>query len=107
MQGEGSFCVTYPLGEISRCFILFQYSNEEKVTEKVISMALDLSQFDEAATCSLIDSLLQEENEEIKEDANHLNLSTECPTNGGLKPTLTGDSLSEQVNCVSVERRLF
>ena len=70
-------------------------------------MALDLSQFDEAATCSLIDSLLQEENEEIKEDANHLNLSTECPTNGGLKPTLTGDSLSEQVHCVSVGRSLF
>ena len=61
-------------------------------------MALDLSQFDEATTCSLIDSLLQEENEEMKEDVNH---SSEVgPTNGGLKPTL-GDSLSEQVNFVS------
>ena len=61
-------------------------------------MALDLSQFDEATTCSLIDSLLQEESEEMKEDVNH---SSEVgPTNGGLKPTL-GDSLSEQVNFVS------
>ena len=67
-------------------------------------MALDLSQFDEATTCSLIESLLQEENEEMQEDTNH---STECPTNGGLKPTLTGDSLSEQVNFVFVERRFF
>ena len=62
-------------------------------------MALDLSQFDEATTCSLIDSLLQEENEEMKEDVNH---SSECPTNGGLKPTL-GDSLSEQVNYLSIK----
>ena len=56
-------------------------------------MALDLSQFDEETTCNLIDSLLQEENEETKED-----LSTECPANNGLKPTLTGDPVSEQVN---------
>ena len=65
-------------------------------------MALDLSQFDEETTCTLIDSLLQEENEETKDD-----LSTECPANNGLKPTLTGDSLSEQVNSVSAERGFF
>ena len=58
-------------------------------------MALDLCQFDEGTTCSLIDSLLQEENEEMKEDTN---LSTECPTNGGLKPTLTGERVSKQVS---------
>ena len=58
-------------------------------------MALDLCQFDEGTTCSLIDSLLQEENEEMKEDANH---SAEFQTNGGLKPTLTGDKVSEQVS---------
>ena len=68
-------------------------------------MALDLSQFDEATTCSLIDSLLQEESEEMKEDVNH---SSEVgPTNGGLKPTLTGDKVSEQVSFVSGERRFF
>ena len=66
-------------------------------------MALDLSHFDEATTCSLIESLLQEENEEMQEDTNH---STECPTNGGLKPTL-GDSLSEQVNYHSSRKRIF
>ena len=67
-------------------------------------MALDLCQFDEGTTCSLIDSLLQEENEEMKEDAN---LSTEFPTNGEPKPTLTGDKVSKQVSLVSGERRLF
>ena len=67
-------------------------------------MALDLCQFDEGTTCSLIDSLLQEENEEMKEDAN---LSTEFPTNGELKPTLTGDKVSKQVSLVSGERRFF
>ena len=70
-------------------------------------MALDLCQFDEGETCNLIDSLLQEENEEMKEDLNHSNLSTECPTNGGLKPTLTGDSVSKQVSLVSVEERRY
>ena len=70
-------------------------------------MALDLSQFDEETTCNLIDSLLQEENEEMKEDLNHSNLSVECSTNGVVKPTLTGDSVSKQVNFVSVEERRF
>ena len=65
-------------------------------------MALDLSQFDEETTCTLIDSLLQEENEETRED-----LSSECPANNGLKSTLTGDSVSEQVSIVSGERLFF
>ena len=104
MQGEGWFPVPFLHSYISSCIVLFQYSHQEKVTEKVISMALDLSHFDEATTCSLIESLLQEENEEMQEDMNH---STECPTNGGLKPTLTGDSISEQVNFVSAESRFF
>ena len=55
-------------------------------------MALDLSQFNEETTCNLIDSLLTEENEETREE--------ECPENNGLKPTLTGDSVSEQVHIV-------
>ena len=67
-------------------------------------MALDLSQFDEGTTCNLIDSLLQEENQETKEDLNH---STENPANNGLKSTLTGDSVSEQVNVGSAESSFF
>merc|ERR1712112_814883 len=45
-----------------------KYAEEEKVTEKVISMAMDLSQFDESETCQLIDSILKEELEETGEE---------------------------------------
>jgi len=45
-----------------------KYAEEEKVTEKVISMAMDLSNFDESETCQLIDSILKEESEETNED---------------------------------------
>lgn len=41
-----------------------KYAEEEQVTEKVISMSLDLVHFKEAETCLLIDSLLLEENQE-------------------------------------------
>ena len=66
-------------------------------------MALDLSHFDEAKTCNLIDSLLQEDNEEMKEDKGDTNHSSnsskesEYERNSGLKPGLTGDSVSDQV----------
>ena len=43
---------------------ILQYAEEEQVTEKVISMSLDLVHFKEAETCLLIDSLLLEENQE-------------------------------------------
>merc|ERR1712029_347628 len=36
--------------------------------EKVISMAMDLSNFDESETCQLIDSILKEESEETGEE---------------------------------------
>ena len=73
------------------------------MTEKVVSMALDLSHFDEAKTCNLIDSLLQEDNEEMKEDKGDTNHSSnsskesEHERNSGLKSDLTGDSVNDQV----------
>merc|ERR1712079_518691 len=45
-----------------------KYAEEEKVTEKVISMSLDLVHFAETQTYELIDSILQEELNEIKEN---------------------------------------
>ena len=45
----------------------FQFANEDKVTEKVISMALDLSNFIEDQTCSLIESILKEDSSESNE----------------------------------------
>lgn len=80
-----------------------KYSAEEKVTEKVISMALDLSQFDEVKTNNLIDSLLQEENEEMKEDKGDMNHSTnskdsESERNSGLKTHLTRESRNDQLS---------
>ena len=44
-----------------------KYSSEEKVTEKVISMALDLVHFDETKTCDLIDQILKEDHDESQE----------------------------------------
>jgi len=44
-----------------------KYSSEDKVTEKVISMALDLVQFDESKTCDLIDQVLKEDIDESQE----------------------------------------
>ena len=44
-----------------------KYSSEDKVTEKVISMALDLVQFDETKTCDLIDQILKEDQDESQE----------------------------------------
>jgi len=82
-----------------------KYSNVEKVTEKVISMALDLCQFDEVKSCNLIESALQEENEEMKEDKGDMNHSSnsskesECERySGGLKPNLTGNSANDQLS---------
>ena len=49
-----------------------QYAEEDQVTEKVISMSLDLVHFDETETCLLIDSLLQEESEDIKADSSSI-----------------------------------
>lgn len=73
------------------------------MTEKVISMALDLSQFDEVKTNNLIDSILQEENEEMKEDKGDMNHSTnskdsESERNSGLKTHLTRESRNDQVH---------
>ena len=44
-----------------------KYSSEDKVTEKVISMALDLVQFDESKTCDLIDQILKEDIDESQD----------------------------------------
>ena len=50
-----------------------QYAEEDQVTEKVISMSLDLVHFNETETCLLIDSLLQEESEEdVKVDSSSI-----------------------------------
>ena len=49
-----------------------QYAEEDQVTEKVISMSLDLVHFNETETCLLIDSLLQEESEDIKADSSSI-----------------------------------
>ena len=57
-----------------------QYAEEDQVTEKVISMSLDLVHFNETETCLLIDSLLQEESEDIKADSSSITtLSLEVP----------------------------
>lgn len=50
-----------------------KYAEEDQVTEKVISMSLDLVHFNETETCLLIDSLLQEESEEdVKVDSSSI-----------------------------------
>jgi len=50
-----------------------KYAEEDQVTEKVISMSLDLVHFNETETCLLIDSLLQEESEEdVKADSSSI-----------------------------------
>lgn len=49
-----------------------KYAEEDQVTEKVISMSLDLVHFNETETCLLIDSLLQEESEDIKADSSSI-----------------------------------
>ena len=42
--------------------------SEDKVTEKVISMALDIAHFDEDATVQLIESILAEDGSEKKDE---------------------------------------
>lgn len=56
-----------------------KYAEEDQVTEKVISMSLDLVHFNEVETCLLIDSLLQEESQD--------NVKTESSTNTTLEDT--------------------
>lgn len=51
-----------------------KYAEENQVTEKVISMSLDLVHFNEVETCLLIDSLLQEESEEKTESSTNTTL---------------------------------
>ena len=76
-------------------------------------MALDLSQFDEEKTNSLIDSILQEENEEMREDKGDMNHSTnsskdsESERNSGLKTHLIGESANDQVHFDGLSKKFY
>jgi len=91
-----------------------KYAEEDQVTEKVISMSLDLVHFNEAETCLLIDSLLQEESEEnVKMDSsmntslegNKVNVETEDLHLESNNPdsTLTSVVESKQISQVNAD----
>ena len=79
--------------------IFVQYAEEDQVTEKVISMSLDLVHFNEAETCLLIDSLLQEESEENVKMDSSINTSLEVD-----RQTTIYESFAPIINCFRVTR---
>ena len=79
---------------MKRLTFIVQYAEEDQVTEKVISMSLDLVHFNEVETYLLIDSLLQEESEE--------NVKTESSTNTTLEVSVKTDYPLCIKDCVRV-----
>ena len=79
--------------------VFVQYAEEDQVTEKVISMSLDLVHFNEAETCLLIDSLLQEESEENVKMDSSINTSLEVD-----RQTTLYESFAPIIDCFRATR---